>query len=1174
MPTLTDEQNAAIFSTDRHVLVSAGAGSGKTFVLVERYINVLRTDPEAGVSDIIAVTFTKKAAEEMRSRLKARLKELIETCDITKTQERERWAKCFAELESARIGTIHSLCESILKGFPAEAGIDPAFEIIDELERAELLAQSIDEALHMIIEQPLAQSELLLDYPIESLRNWLSNFLKSPLKYSEARSRFSECSIESLREFARSLIKQEISLTLKSLVEDPQFQSECSYLLDNEAQNSQSKLAILRDEMIAHLAIINDLAKSAVERFNAIKELAHMESARSAGGPKAAELRACMRIIRNLARPLASRHKSELNASDEKAFEILQAFIKLADDALSRYQLLKERHQKLDFDDLIQLCQKLLSGASEKSSLDRLQARKAAAAFAQKQLSRNLKAILVDEFQDTNWTQARLLTALASTASRLFLIGDDKQSIYKFQGADVATFNACKAYISSLQEQNTQEQKDLHRSIAASYELPALKGEGKELTLSQSFRSHPQIVSFVNYLFSIMFESKDEQKETNFKSRFQALQPARLADQDQEQEQKARVEIIYIADPQEENEADSTERRSKIDKLEAMELAFWIQEKVDSKTEIFDKSINSNRPINYADFAVLLQANSDFAGIESALAQAGIPYVSIAGSGFLERQEVYDMQNLLKFLSCPQDGHALLGILRSPIFGFSDDRIHELKAGKSLSLWRCLSQEAAEKQDEHLLRTRRILQTLIQESGSLTISDLLRKAIQLTAYDITLLSTEQGKQKSRNVWKFLAFASQHKHMSISEFVSSLDSMRELGVKNLTDAPLSADNAVKIMTIHKSKGLEFAAVALPRLARGTNQRADKMLFGKDFGIAFDCTKEKEEEKPAFFTAANFLSRRMDEEEKKRLLYVALTRARDYLALFINSRCKRNTNFGKWLISSLNLPEADGSEIEEELVKCGGSKHPCSFQLKQARARLLPPEKSSSEESLYNENSAEHSDLSGYSLDLLDFRDPFYPSLTYKTVPWQGLLRACPKESSVHATIAGNYFHLLMAKFAESLELPSPDEREALLADHEVSVHDQEQQKELLQSSENMMIALKNSKLYSLMKSARRHFVEEAFLIIEQSKVSEYRPDLIIEDENGNWHVVDYKTDHFELKLLEKQLKNHQEQLSKYVEGLEKVLGLKTKPWVYFASHGRLEPVNIAAPLQLSLFGGAQ
>lgn len=158
MSELTAQQKEAVYSIDKNVLVSAGAGSGKTHVLVERYIEVLRSEPALTIADLVAVTFTKKAASEMRTRLKARFQVLK---DNAEGDERQRWLLCMADIDGARIGTIHSLCDSILKSFPVEGGVDPKFEVLDDIERAELCEDSIKEAFRDAISTRSSEHDLL-----------------------------------------------------------------------------------------------------------------------------------------------------------------------------------------------------------------------------------------------------------------------------------------------------------------------------------------------------------------------------------------------------------------------------------------------------------------------------------------------------------------------------------------------------------------------------------------------------------------------------------------------------------------------------------------------------------------------------------------------------------------------------------------------------------------------------------------------------------------------------------------------------------------------------------------------------------------------------------------------------------------------------------------------------
>jgi ATP-dependent exoDNAse (exonuclease V) beta subunit len=159
---------------------------------------------------------------------------------------------------------------------------------------------------------------------------------------------------------------------------------------------------------------------------------------------------------------------------------------------------------------------------------------------------------------------------------------------------------------------------------------------------------------------------------------------------------------------------------------------------------------------------------------------------------------------------------------------------------------------------------------------------------------------------------------------------------------------------------------------------------------------------------------------------------------------------------------------------------------------------------------------------------------------------------------------------MGKLGKAIELPDESIRRSLLLHPAVAIHDEQQQNYLLRESERWLLAFRNSDLYSLLQDAKRRLEEVPYIIIRDGKELEFRPDLIVEDQYGDWHIVDYKTDKFDIKQLNKRVKEHQAQLTNYVADLETILGVSSRAWLYFADHGRLEPVNTAAPVQLSLF----
>ncbi|MBY0358076.1 MAG: UvrD-helicase domain-containing protein [Candidatus Obscuribacterales bacterium] len=1086
MPNRTKEQQAAVESIDKHVLVSAGAGSGKTFVLVERYLEVLQTNPEASVFEIIAVTFTRKAAEEMRSRLKMQLKRLSETGTA---EERERWLKHLSEIDAAKIGTIHSLCESILKSFPAEAKIDPSFQILDDLERAELLELSIDETLQESLVQ--GQNNELIDYSIETVQQWLAGFLKAPLQYQEALQRLGSSDSADIKAYASVFIEKRIEQTINELPHNPDFQKEANYIINNPWSDPGNQLALKQQEMQRFIETLkNTSGLNAQERWQTLQEVAAQELTR-AGGVPGKDLREAIKSIRNLAKEKCSSLQANLNEADEKAFRVLAALLKLAKTAFAKYTQAKKIKQRLDFDDLISKTSNLL--LREDST-------------ARHTLSRGLRTILIDEFQDTNWTQAQLLTSLASGGAKLFLIGDDKQSIYRFQGADVGVFNTYARIVSG---QASKEK-------GATY----LSGAGELLSLSLSFRSHPQIVELVNHIFAQLLDSAGADR--SFAAKFNGLAASR-----ENTPEASRVELINY---NLETEADATS-------IEADLVASWIQEKIKKQIPLFDKNLDCERPLEYGDIAILVSDNADFAPLESALGKADIPYVTYAGKGYLERQEIYDLENLLKWLSCEQDSHALFGVLRSPIFGFSDDLLHIIKTTYHGSLWAALNAELKNNQDPRLRRAQMILRSLLRDRNHLNLADLVRTILLKTNYDAILLCMPGGKQRSRNICKFLALAAKYNHLSLSEFLRSLQALRDLNVRNLTNAPLAAENSVKIMTIHGSKGLEFGAVLLARLSKKLQRSKPKLLISKDFGIALDTSRDADEDKPAFYLAASSLDSEMEIEERKRLLYVATTRARDYLGLFIQDDRRSRLSFASWIEDTLKGQNYVLARTPESLQE-----HLTLPEIAAAPKPVIPP----------------------MSLSLLDELQLQNEQEMHWPDRWQSLLRISPANETIkiHPTILGSYFHLLLSNFSQATATPTPESLLELCFHHEIAIWHPQLQEHLTFEGKRLFELFLNSSLKERIKNSKRLIHETPFVLLENSKLqNESRPDLILEDNDGSWHIIDYKTDHFEPQALERQIRQHQEQLAAYVQGFESISGHQAQAWLYFAQFGQLEQVKI-------------
>lgn len=1114
MSQLTEQQREAVYSIDKNVLVSAGAGSGKTHVLVERYIEVLRSNPELTVADIVAVTFTKKAASEMRTRLKARFQALKEE---SQGEESQRWLLCVADIDGARIGTIHSLCDSILKSFPVEGGVDPKFEVLDDIERAELCEDSINEALRDAISTRNVEHDLLDLFSIDEVKGWLLDILGSSLQFGEVISAMGDTSDEAMQERFEKLLLWARKRAVCQIVSDQNWSTALAFVQENP-WGSGTDLEVIRQ---AYAALAEGIDRASLEptiteeMWSYVYSLHEHPSPGNKGGKDAMELRHRMKDLKSAVEKAVKKVPSGLKESDREAFHLIRSFISLAKRTIEIYERKKKIVHKLDYDDLIRYTFDALDQPGSP---------------ARQHFNDSLRAILVDEFQDTNATQARLVASLAGEKTRLFLIGDDKQSIYKFQGADVSNFN---------------EWKNALCGSPSSVAIDFLQGEKNVIPLNKSFRSHPDLVNGVNAIFADLLDPGADPQI--YRASFESLDAHRERVVDTE-----RTEVLFF-------DSSLTENSEQKKGFETELICQWIEEKVRLQMPIQLKDGSASRPAKFGDFAILVQKNDHFAPLEEALTRHTIPFVTLGGKSFLMRQEVFDIENLLRFLDNEFDSHSLLGALRSPIFSITDDIVHQLvtDAGnpKNPHLWQLLCRVSDEKRPGFEVCRQAVahLRKLKESAQLRTLGELIREILTLTDYDTVLLSSKNGRQRSRNLWKLVQLATANESLSPGEFARRLSLMREHKVKQ-ADAPLQTDDVVKLMTIHASKGLEFPVVILPFLSSKIDPRYKKLLFHKQYGIAMNtdrsvsASREKDQNTPSWFQLVKLVDNDMEAEEKKRLLYVAMTRPRDHLALFIDAQTSRFNSFSTWLFDHMVPSDYAG----EERV---------SFDLgaasKVAIRRYEPIPKLPAEV----ESLAVIEELDEAKKVLrLDLIEPILDSEAVLRAPTSRRITPGKHGVQLDARLVGTYFHSLMEHMLVRLEKPQRwlFEEVALSqgdwASHpEVVAH-------LVKQGERWIDKFYDSDLFLLMKNARRRLHEIPYFSYVDEGLEDKRPDLLIEDKDGAWHLVDYKIDSFPIAEIDKQAAEHLPQMLGYVRDLRSITGINCTAHLFFANHGVLHKLK--------------
>jgi len=875
---LKPEQAAAAHTLDCHLSVTAGPGSGKTFVLVERYLEILRTK-RVSVDNIVAITFTNRAANEMRQRVRQKIDALLQE---TSGSERQTWLRHKRALEGAVITTIHGFCSRLLHEFPVEANIDPQFILLDEHQAAMLLESVVEEALADAIHHG---NEKIIQLAQGTGRATLATALvELHRKY-----RGEGLSVESIEELtsAKHAAPADYSAALKELD---------AHMLVLLSAGKLSKAAAEK----------RDRAALEWPRLRAI--LAQPPTEKSiAGYCQAIEDFRETRLSKNN-HPVVERIDEALWGTDSSTSECLRGrvpslgFDLLAKDyALALLQILREIDRRLD---------------NEKQRLsvldfDDLQLRALKLLELPEVISRGperYQFFLIDEFQDTNSLQRDLLTRLALIrGANLFIVGDRKQSIYGFRGADVDVFSEMTAAIEN--------------------------GGGAQQPLHLNFRSQQPLIDCFNFLFARIFQARSEVPAASLGQLGYVNHEPSQAERGAEHEPPL-VELLVSAAPESspaansENENDEERDPLGAQERDAEQIAARINVLVSGTDPSLWEQVSPETALapsfKYGDVAILLRAFTGLWTYESALRRAGIPYLTVQGKGFYQREEITDLIQLLRFLDNTTDELALAAVLRSPLGGISDNGLLALRsaplAGESVdserlhrrNLLRALRQHREIQfigEDDHtaLDRIEFLLDALIPRRNRYGIAELLRYAVSESEFTTVIAANFDGAQRVANVEKLFRLAEQFDKSGhlIRDFVRFVEEFEALGGREGEGQMDESANVVRLMTIHQAKGLEFPVVIIPDLHRDPARRETQFILDRHKGVTARIPDGRGQTvRGALFNELRQRNRWREEFESMRLLYVAATRARDRL-IFSGALARKDlknltkTNREQWL-----------------------------------------------------------------------------------------------------------------------------------------------------------------------------------------------------------------------------------------------------------------------------------
>ncbi|HEX7572965.1 MAG TPA: UvrD-helicase domain-containing protein [Bacteroidota bacterium] len=817
----TPHQERAL-DLDRHLAVTANAGSGKTQVLVERYVRLLMRGVPVG--EVVALTYTDKAASALRRKIADRVSgALLATEDRA---EAARLESIRDALPSAFIGTIHAFCARVLREYPVEAGVDAAFGMLEKVDGESMLRECMTGILGEVLgdgdpEIPSGRfMDLLRSLGRRRVLHLLGRLVAKPdlLETFTGPGGIYTQSDETILALWETTIRESIEGDLIS----PRLLSD----LEEIAGASNSKR---RGEALGALALVRTEGDLAL-RAGAFASLAAMMFTKSGGIQKRflGESEEDGRLVRSAERIAEKRRlldpliDSVLTGSLTPLHRALLAdtriLLSLALAVLGKYSRAKEEDARLDFDDLQLKMRLLLSNGTVRA-----------------ELAGRFRFVMVDEYQDTNTLQLGILLPLLQDLSsgNLIIVGDPKQSIYRFRDADVEVFERSRGAIANA------------------------AGVASLISLGESFRPLRDIVAFVNLLFRGLMGTVEGIP-------YDPLVRARMNDD------PGNVEVLLPLPP---GEGGCPQEEL---------VARRILDLAGGGSVVYTREEHP-RPLAFRDIALLLRSRNALEEFEQAFIRNGVPYVVSGGVGYFQTQDVYDMYNYLRFLLNRSDDVALAGILRAPFFNVSDAALFDLarsRGGKTL--WEALAERAA-RGVPSLAHAAEVIGGDLVLGARLPAAELIARIIRRTGFTAALAGTVRGGQAEANLGKLLQMARSYESQgftSLYDFVARLERLIEEEEKEGQAAIESQTDAARIMTIHAAKGLEFPVVIVPDLQRQF-QFDDEPFLDASLGIGLLTRGESVSAPLSEYLKAQ--ARRKAVEEEQRIFYVACTRARDRLLL---------------------------------------------------------------------------------------------------------------------------------------------------------------------------------------------------------------------------------------------------------------------------------------------------
>ncbi|MEJ5260341.1 MAG: helicase-exonuclease AddAB subunit AddA [Anaerohalosphaeraceae bacterium] len=1225
----TKAQEKAVFAVGRDVRVSASAGTGKTAVLAQRCLERLcDTQRPTDVDRLLLLTYTDAAAEEMRDRIARTLRKAYSQRPSSMLRRQ------ILLLDAASISTFHAFCKRILSEHFYLLNLAPDFGIVDPDQQALLQTDALAQTLEEVWEDSKMAEGLRVLLSGRTLYG-TKGFVEEVFALADF--------LDSIPEPQRFLERVEEVCAGNSSPADALRQEQLR-MIERRLRHARQRVELVRllqdaygapNWLTGHLAgyhSVLDLLEDSVRQGDCAKLWKILEGLSIPSAPRRpkeipediadrikAPLEKLKKDLKELAN-LAAVHPVYASLEGDSVRLQMRTILELLKGYVRHYTQAKEQIAALDFSDL------------EHKTVQLLEAHPAVA----DKLRRRFDFIFVDEFQDINAVQKRILDSIRRP-DNVFVVGDVKQSIYAFRRSRPELF------LEALQEAREDPTEPL---------VP------QRIDLGDNFRSRPEILAFANAVFGRIMTQETASMDYDERAALvcgrtdvkpdDISMPVEVVVLDEEGREPEEEEF-----EKEENGADegSESVLPEAENLSAEQRqAMWIARRIrqivgaDSgkpEFQIFDKELGCRRDVQYRDIVILMRSPANRAQTYTEILRlAGIPLHSQTSEGYFETTEIADLLALLKVLDNPIRDIELAAVLRSALFGFTDSELARIRlsAGKGDTFYECV-QKAAGADGPLAEKARRALEQLSDWRRKIRIgslSDVLGSILDQTGYLAFVSALPNGRQRRANLLKLHQRAVQFEHfstgpqsVSLARFVEFLEEIRREKQDWAPAQPDSAaENAVRLLSVHKSKGLEFPVVFLAELNAKWNFRDLKRTCLADedaFGIQAVCSERNIQFPTLAWQVLKERKRKTMLEEEMRILYVALTRAREKLILTASRRrsaCERIVQEcallgdrgilgGRLLEGScpmdwilfglghqppmkevfLNEPSAGPTFFTVQCVEREGLEA-CSREIEAAcqkkRTATVP--------TLTEAERKQHQPVIEECRRILDWKYPFSSAVglvaklsvsgalemmdefapavetdSFGSVP-KAVLEKAGKKSTLSSAQIGSAVHLLLAR----LDLHSKPDRQQIEKTIETLAAEgliNSQTAAALQPE--WILAFFESELGQLvLKYPDKVHREWAFTISVSARQARVAPadekiiiqgivDLLLDTPDG-FLLVDFKTDRVSEGELPGRIDRYRPQLRLYALAAEKVLGrVPSRAYLYFLAHSKSIPVDLSS-----------